>query len=104
MYCQWMMLDPVLLKRGDANASLRQRRGEKAMCPIGDMGACFSNAMQPYVRPPNFAKTDNARPTLDVRDIHVSPSQLSSSMTSGGGSRSPNFVRPFSSGLANGKR
>ncbi|XWS74448.1 hypothetical protein CRYUN_Cryun02cG0217000 [Craigia yunnanensis] len=90
-------------QRGDANASLGQHRGEEVMCPIGEVGAGFSNSMQPYVPPPNFAKTNNARPALDIRDIHDSLSQPSLSMSVGGPSGNPNFLLPFSSGLADGK-
>ncbi|XP_022732169.1 B3 domain-containing protein Os07g0679700-like isoform X4 [Durio zibethinus] len=97
------MLDPLLLKRGDANASLGQRRGEEVTCPIGEVGAGFSNAMQPYVQPPSFAKTNNARPALDIRDLHDSLSQPSLNMTLGGLSGNPNFALPFPSGLADGK-
>ena len=90
-------------QRGDGNASLGQHRGEEVTCPIEEVGAGFSNAMQPYVRPHNFAKTNNPRPALDIRDNHDSLSQPSLSMTLGGPSGNPNFVLPFSSGLADGK-
>ncbi|XP_022732167.1 B3 domain-containing transcription repressor VAL1-like isoform X2 [Durio zibethinus] len=90
-------------QRGDANASLGQRRGEEVTCPIGEVGAGFSNAMQPYVQPPSFAKTNNARPALDIRDLHDSLSQPSLNMTLGGLSGNPNFALPFPSGLADGK-
>ncbi|XWS71952.1 hypothetical protein CRYUN_Cryun03dG0182800 [Craigia yunnanensis] len=90
-------------QRGGGNASLGQHRGEEVTCPIGEVGAGFSNAMQPYVRPHNFVKTNNARPALDIRDIHDSLSQPSLSMTLGGPSGNPNFVLPFPSGIADGK-
>lgn len=90
-------------RRDDANASLGQHRGEEVMCSNGDVGAGFSNAMQSFVRPHDFVKTDNARPTLGIRDINDSPSQPSLSMTLGGSSGNPNFVLPYSSGLADGK-
>lgn len=97
------MLDPVLLKRGDANASLGQHRGEEVICPTEKVGAGFSNATQPYVRPANFAKLDIARSALDVRDIQDSLPQPYLSMSLGGSSANPNFLLPFSSGLADGK-
>ncbi|XVE58913.1 hypothetical protein DITRI_Ditri05aG0001000 [Diplodiscus trichospermus] len=88
---------------GSAKASLGQERANEVMCPIGEVGSGFSNAMQPYVQPPNFAKTNNAIPTLDVNDSHDSLSQPSLSMTLGGPSGNPNLVLPFSGGLADGK-
>ncbi|XVF46112.1 hypothetical protein PTKIN_Ptkin03bG0000500 [Pterospermum kingtungense] len=62
-----------------------------------------SNAMHAYVRPPNILRTKNATPALDIRDTHDSFSQPSLSMSLGGPSGNPNFVLPFSSGLADGK-
>ncbi|MBA0582725.1 hypothetical protein Gorai_024859, partial [Gossypium raimondii] len=90
-------------QRGDANASLGQHRGEEVICPTEKVGAGFSNATQPYVRPANFAKLDNARSALDVRDIQDSLPQPYLSMSLGGSSANPNFLLPFSSGLADGK-
>ncbi|XP_052882376.1 B3 domain-containing transcription repressor VAL1-like isoform X1 [Gossypium arboreum] len=90
-------------QRGDANASLVQHRGEEVICPTEKVGAGFSNATQPYVRPANFAKLDNARPALDFRDIQDSLPQPYLSMSLGGSSANPNFLLPFSGGLADGK-
>ncbi|GMJ14859.1 VIVIPAROUS1/ABI3-LIKE2, VP1/ABI3-LIKE 2, HSI2-like 1 [Hibiscus trionum] len=90
-------------QRGDGNASLGQHRGEEVICPVEKVGAGFSNAMQPNVRPANFAKIDNAIPALDVRDIHDSLPQPYLSMSVGGPSGNPNFLLPFSSGLVDGK-
>ncbi|KAL4296132.1 hypothetical protein GQ457_12G030480 [Hibiscus cannabinus] len=90
-------------QRGDANASLGQHRGEEVISSIEKVGAGFSNAMQPNVRPANFAEIDNARPALDIRDIHDSLPQPYLSMSVGGPSGSPNFLLPFSSGLVDGK-
>lgn len=90
-------------QRGDANASLGQHRGEEVICPTEKVGAGFSNATQPYVLPPNFAKIDNPRPALDVRDIQDSLPQPYLSMSLGGRSANSNFLLPFSSGLADGK-
>ncbi|XVF68418.1 hypothetical protein PTKIN_Ptkin11bG0001500 [Pterospermum kingtungense] len=90
-------------QRDDENASLGQHRGEEVMFSNGDVGTGFPNAMQTFVRPPNFGKTDNARPALGIRDFNESLSQPSLSMTLGGSSGNTNFVLPFSSGLADGK-
>ncbi|KAK8980392.1 hypothetical protein V6N11_028953 [Hibiscus sabdariffa] len=88
-------------QRGDANASFGQHRGEEVICPIEKLGC--SNAMQPNVQPANFAKIDNARPTLDIRDIHDLLPQPYLSMSLGGTSGNPNILLPFCGGLPDGK-
>ncbi|OMO83005.1 hypothetical protein CCACVL1_11620 [Corchorus capsularis] len=88
---------------GDTNSSIGQPRGEEVICPVAEVGSSFSNAMQQFVLTSNFAKAEDAKPSLDIRDIHDSLSQPSLSMTLGGPSGNPNFVLPFSSGLADGK-
>ncbi|KAE8667466.1 B3 domain-containing transcription repressor VAL1 [Hibiscus syriacus] len=90
-------------QRVDANASHGQNRGEEVICTIEKVGVGCSNAMQPNAQPANFAKIDNAKPALDIRDIHDSLPQPYLSMSLGGPSGNPSLLLPFSSGIPNGK-
>lgn len=91
-------------QRCDTNVSLAQTKRDDVMHQIGgEIGPGFSGVTQSTIGSLIFAKPDNGRTMLEVKDIHESRAQPSLNMTLGTPSGSSSFVLPFSGGVVDGR-
>lgn len=86
-------------QRGD----LGQEKREEVILPFAEVGVGFSSATQLSLQSSKFTKPDSSRSILDVRDVHESLAQPSSSMSLGVPAGCSNFVLPLSNGAADGR-
>lgn len=94
--------EPNLLpqfQRAELNASLGQNKQDEIMIQVGEVSREFSSVAQPSFGSLGFAKPDNNRTTLEVKDRHEPLVEPSLSMTLG----TSNFVLPFSGKVVGGR-
>ncbi|XP_015874689.2 B3 domain-containing transcription repressor VAL1 [Ziziphus jujuba] len=87
-----------LPQRCETNVSLAQTKRDDVIHQMGEIGPGFSGVTQSSIGSLTFAKPDNGRTMLEVKDMHESCAQPSLNMTLGP-SGSSNFILPFSGGV-----
>ncbi|KAM1602139.1 hypothetical protein ACFX1Z_028884 [Malus domestica] len=90
-------------QRGDINVSPVQSKQEEVTYPKGEVGPGFSSITRPSIGSLTFAKPDNGRIMIEVKDMNNPSSEPSLSMTLGGPSATPNFAQPFTGGILEGR-
>ncbi|KAB2607231.1 B3 domain-containing transcription repressor VAL1-like [Pyrus ussuriensis x Pyrus communis] len=86
-------------QRGEINVSPVQTKREEVTYPRGEVGPGFSSISRPSFGSLTFAKPDNGRIMIEVKDMNKPSSDPSLSMTLGGPSATPNFAQPFTGGI-----
>ncbi|KAM0995792.1 hypothetical protein EV1_005934 [Malus domestica] len=87
-------------QRGEINVSPVQTKREEVTYPRGEVGPGFSSiTTRPSFGSLTFAKPDNGRIMIEVKDMNKTSSEPCLSMTLGGPSATPNFAQPFTGGI-----